>query len=151
MRVLANCPIPAIDPVRIEQVVRNLIDNAVKFSPGDGHDRHQRHPPGGAIVVTVKDEGPGVAPEYHSRVFERFFRVEREGSNVAGPGLGLAICKRFVELHGGRIELSHGPARARRSVSPCHLANPAPPGEQTRVSESPHDEQSSDQRPGRGR
>jgi signal transduction histidine kinase len=55
--------------------------------------------------VPIRDEGPGVPPEYRDRVFERFFRVEREGSTVAGAGLGLAICKRFVELHGGWIEL----------------------------------------------
>jgi len=111
VRAAADLPRPAIDPVRIEQVVRNLVDNAVKFSPTTGTIDVSAVSQGGAIVVTVKDEGPGVAPEYHHRVFERFFRVEREGSTVAGAGLGLAICKRFVELHGGEIALDSRPGQ----------------------------------------
>jgi two-component system sensor histidine kinase KdpD len=109
VRAPGDLPRPAIDPVRIEQVVRNLVDNAVKFSPATGLIDVIATRMEGAILVTVKDEGPGVAPEYHHRVFERFFRVECEGSTVAGAGLGLAICKRFVELHGGRIELDSRP------------------------------------------
>jgi two-component system sensor histidine kinase KdpD len=105
VRAPANLPRPAIDPVRIEQVVRNLVDNAVKFSPAAGTIDLSAARQEDAIVVTIRDEGPGVPPEYRDRVFERFFRVEREGSSVAGAGLGLAICKRFVELHGGWIEL----------------------------------------------
>jgi len=111
VRAPADLPYPPIDPVRIEQVVRNLVDNAVKFSPTTGTIDISAARHDGAIVVTVKDDGPGVAPEYHDRVFERFFRVEREGSTVAGAGLGLAICKRFVELHGGRIELDSRPGQ----------------------------------------
>ena len=109
VRAPGDLPQPAIDPVRIEQVVRNLIDNAVKFSASDGTIDISAARQDEAIVVAVKDDGPGVPAEYHDRVFERFFRVEREGSNVAGAGLGLAICKRFVELHGGRIELESRP------------------------------------------
>ena len=105
VRAPADLPRPSIDPVRIEQVVRNLVDNAVKFSPATGLIDVSAARQADTVVVTVRDEGPGVAPEYHDRVFERFFRVEREGSTVAGAGLGLAICKRFVELHGGQIEL----------------------------------------------
>ena len=111
VRAPADLPHPSIDPVRIEQVVRNLVDNAVKFSPATGTIDIIAARQEGAIAITVKDDGPGVAPEYHDRVFERFFRVEREGSNVAGAGLGLAICKRFVELHGGRIELESRPGK----------------------------------------
>jgi two-component system, OmpR family, sensor histidine kinase KdpD len=111
VRAPLDLPRPAIDPVRIEQVIRNLVDNAVKFSPSSGTIDISAARHGSEIVVTVKDDGPGVAPEYQDRVFERFFRVEREGSNVAGAGLGLAICKRFVELHGGRIELESRPGQ----------------------------------------
>jgi signal transduction histidine kinase len=111
VRASADLPHPSIDPVRVEQVIRNLVDNAVKFSPPGGTIDLSAARLGDAVVVTVKDEGPGVAPEYHERVFERFFRVEREGNSVAGAGLGLAICKRFVELHGGRIELDSRPGQ----------------------------------------
>lgn len=109
VRAPSGLPHPSIDPVRIEQVIRNLVDNAVKFSPPSGTIDIIAAVQGDAIVVTVKDEGPGVAPEYHARVFERFFRVEPHSTGVAGAGLGLAICKRFVELHGGRIELDSRP------------------------------------------
>jgi two-component system, OmpR family, sensor histidine kinase KdpD len=110
VRVPADLPRPAIDPVRVEQVIRNLVDNAVKFSPPSGLIDVSAVRQGEAIVVTVKDDGPGVAPEYHERVFERFFRVQSE-SGIGGAGLGLAICKRFVELHGGRIELDSRPGQ----------------------------------------
>jgi len=105
VRAEANLPQPSIDALRIEQVVRNLVDNAVKFSPPTGTIDVSVVLRDEVLVVTVKDEGPGVPAEYQARVFERFFRVEREGSTVAGAGLGLAICKRFVELHGGQIAL----------------------------------------------
>jgi two-component system sensor histidine kinase KdpD len=111
VRAPADLPQPAIDSVRIEQVVRNLVDNAVKFSPPTGTIDITAAVQRDAIVVTVKDEGPGVAPEYHARVFERFFRVEPHSAGVAGAGLGLAICKRFVELHGGQIELDSRPGQ----------------------------------------
>jgi len=109
VRAPNDLPHPSIDAVRIEQVVRNLVDNAVKFSPPTGLIDVSATVQDGSIVVTVKDEGPGVAPEYHQRVFERFFRAEPHSRAVAGAGLGLAICKRFVELHGGRIELDSRP------------------------------------------
>jgi two-component system, OmpR family, sensor histidine kinase KdpD len=129
VRASADLPRPSIDPVRIEQVVRNLVDNAVKFSPATGLIDISATRLESTIVITVKDEGPGVAPEYHDRVFERFFRVEREGSTVAGAGLGLAICKRFVELHGGRIELDSrsGQGAAFRFTLP--LGEPSTPSE----------------------
>jgi signal transduction histidine kinase len=111
VRAPANLPPSSIDPVRIEQVVRNLVDNAVKFSPPTGIIDVSVAVRDDMLMVTVKDEGPGVPTEYQSRVFERFFRVEREGSNVAGAGLGLAICKRFVELHGGEIALDSRPGQ----------------------------------------
>jgi two-component system, OmpR family, sensor histidine kinase KdpD len=109
VRAPSDLPRVSIDPLRIEQVIRNLVDNAVKFSPPTGTIDITAAAQGDAIVVAVKDEGPGVAPEYHARVFERFFRVEPHSTGVAGAGLGLAICKRFVELHGGRIELDSRP------------------------------------------
>jgi two-component system sensor histidine kinase KdpD len=105
VRVPASLPHPLIDAVKIEQVLRNLVDNAVKFSPAEGNIDVSAVVQNELVIVSVRDEGPGIAPEYHHRVFERFFRVEREHHAVAGAGLGLAICKRFVELHGGRIEL----------------------------------------------
>lgn len=129
VRAAADLPKPEIDPVRIEQVVRNLIDNAVKFSPADGLIDISAVRRADTIVVAVKDDGPGVAPEYHARVFERFFRVEPEGSTVAGAGLGLAICKRFVELHGGTIELQSRPGQGATFRFTLPLGEPSPVSE----------------------
>jgi signal transduction histidine kinase len=111
VRIPARLPQPSIDPVRVEQVIRNLVDNAVKFSPPEGIIDVSAMVQRNAVVVSVRDEGPGIAPEYQGRVFDRFFRVQRANSSVAGAGLGLAICKRFVELHGGEIELDSLPGQ----------------------------------------
>jgi len=105
LRLAAGLPRPTVDPVRIEQVLRNLVDNAVKYSPPDGAVDITAAHADGAVVVVVSDSGPGIAPEYRERVFDRFFRVEPPGMNVGGAGLGLAICRRFVEMHGGSLEL----------------------------------------------
>ena len=105
LRLPAGLPRPRVDTVRIEQVIRNLVDNAVKYSPPDGAIDIVAAYADGAVSVVVSDTGPGIAPEYRERVFDRFFRVEPPGMNVGGAGLGLAICRRFVELHGGTIEV----------------------------------------------
>jgi len=111
LKLAAGLPLPRIDAVQVEQVVRNLLDNAVKYSPRRGTIDVGAAQVAHAIVVTVSDDGPGVAPELGERIFERFFHVEPPDMNVGGAGLGLAICRRFIELHGGTIELE--PARAR--------------------------------------
>jgi two-component system sensor histidine kinase KdpD len=128
VRIPAELPQVSIDSVKIEQVLRNLVDNAVKFSPTEGSIDVSAVEQGSEIMIAVRDEGPGVPPEYHHRVFERFFRLEREQSSVAGAGLGLAICKRFVELHGGRIELDSraGQGATFRVTLPAGGVAPAP-------------------------
>ena len=96
--------VAAVDPKRIEQVLRNLLSNAIKYSPdggtiavgGRGDDRQ--------LLVWVRDQGMGVPVEHLERVFERFYRVENEVTQrVRGAGLGLAVCRGIVEAHGGRI------------------------------------------------
>jgi two-component system, OmpR family, sensor histidine kinase KdpD len=111
VRVTTDLPPARIDPVRIEQVLRNLVDNAIKFSPPVSRIDVTAGRDADALVVAVSDQGPGIAPEYHERIFERFFRIQPEGINAAGAGLGLAICRRFVELHDGRIEVDSTPGR----------------------------------------
>jgi signal transduction histidine kinase len=110
VRLAPDLPQPPIDPVRIEQVLRNLLDNAIKFSPPAGtidvSAGVQAEGDRAELGIAVADQGPGIAPEYHEKIFERFFRVEPEGRSVGGVGLGLAICRHFVELHGGRIGVS---------------------------------------------
>jgi signal transduction histidine kinase len=97
-------PIVDADPGRITQVLRNLLDNAVKYSPQGGMIVVRGEVAGDHVVVSVADQGVGIAPEHLNRLFEKFFRVESEpGRHVVGSGLGLPIARTIVEGHGGQI------------------------------------------------
>lgn len=87
------------DAVRLEQVMINLVDNAAKFSPAETALSIAVHLREYDIVVSVRDEGPGIPPDERRAVFEAFHQLDQKG----GAGLGLAICKGLVEAHGGRI------------------------------------------------
>jgi signal transduction histidine kinase len=93
------------DERRIKQVIFNLLSNAVKFTPAGGEVDVSAMRVNGEIRVSVVDTGPGVAPEDRERIFEEFQQTETGGVQHEGTGLGLALSKRFVELHGGRIWL----------------------------------------------
>jgi len=94
---------PALaDEGRIQQVVANLVENAVKFTPRGGKVQVDARSINGALEVTVRDTGIGIAPEHLPHTFERFYKVDRSRSDT-GTGLGLAIAKHIVQAHGGRI------------------------------------------------
>jgi two-component system phosphate regulon sensor histidine kinase PhoR len=97
-------PVVTADPKRVEQVLVNLLDNANKYTPiggkifvrwdGNSHD----------VTLRVKDNGPGIPPEHHGRLFERFYRVDKARSREqGGTGLGLAIVKHIMQRHGGEV------------------------------------------------
>jgi signal transduction histidine kinase len=97
----------SIDPLRIEQVVTNLIDNAIKYSPEGGQidvvlgcDEDERK-----IRFSVRDRGVGVPVEHRAHIFDRFYQAHAGGAltSMAGMGLGLYISRQIVELHGGTI------------------------------------------------
>jgi signal transduction histidine kinase len=100
------------DERRIKQVIFNLLSNAVKFTPAGGTVDVSATRANGEFRVSVADTGPGIAPEDRERIFEEFQQSETGVGLREGTGLGLALSKRFVELHGGRIwlesELGHG-------------------------------------------
>jgi K+-sensing histidine kinase KdpD len=97
-------PVVDADPHRIEQVLHNLVDNAVKYSPDGGLIVIRGEVRPGEVVISVADQGVGIAPEHLNRLFERFFRVKSGlGPKVTGSGLGLPIARTIVEAHGGRI------------------------------------------------
>jgi two-component system phosphate regulon sensor histidine kinase PhoR len=94
----------------LEQAIVNLVDNAVKYSaPGTPVDIEAKSV-GGEIAIKVKDQGCGISREHLSRIFERFYRVDKARSrNVGGTGLGLSIVKHIVNAHGGRISVESSP------------------------------------------
>lgn len=92
------------DPPRIEAVLRNLIENAVKYSPPDSPIRLTAEQTDGHLLIRIADEGPGIPPEHREKIFDRFYRIDTGlARQTGGAGLGLAICKGFVEAHGGQI------------------------------------------------
>ncbi len=111
-KVLVGLPEATIDAGRIHQVLDNLLNNAIKFSP-EGTEITVRCEAGAQeLVVSVQDQGAGIAPEDCKRLFERFYQAPSTwGLKSAGAGLGLAICKRIVELHGGRIWVESQPGK----------------------------------------
>ena len=93
------------DERRIKQVIFNLLSNAVKFTPTGGEVDVSAIRVNGEVRVSVADTGPGIAPGDHERVFEEFQQTDAGLERLEGTGLGLALSKRLVELHGGRIWL----------------------------------------------
>jgi signal transduction histidine kinase len=116
-RIIVNFPedFPIVegDPERITQVLRNLLDNAAKYSPHGGIVVVRGERTNDEVVTSVADQGIGIAPEHLNRLFDKFFRVKsRETRRTTGSGLGLPIARTLIEAHGGRIwaesQLGHG-------------------------------------------
>jgi signal transduction histidine kinase len=84
-------------------VLLNLLSNAIKFTPEGGRIEVRAVPTDGLVEVSVSDTGVGIAPEDQEAVFEEFRQVGTAAKNVEGTGLGLTLCRKFIELHGGRI------------------------------------------------
>jgi two-component system, OmpR family, phosphate regulon sensor histidine kinase PhoR len=103
------CTISA-DPAKLHDIVRNLVENAVNYSPDRADIRVEAlKRPEGHVAITVTDSGPGIPTSDLGRVFERFYRVDKARSRPGGMGLGLAIVRHLVELHGGRATAENRP------------------------------------------
>jgi PAS domain S-box-containing protein len=97
------------DPTRLEQVVTNLLNNACKYTDPGGHIRLTVGREGGQVVLRVRDDGTGIAPDMLPNVFDLFVQAERRlDRSQGGVGIGLTLVKRLVELHGGSVE-AHSP------------------------------------------
>jgi signal transduction histidine kinase len=95
------------DADKLGQIFTNLVGNAVKYSPGGGQVRVTGRADQSDVVVTVTDQGMGIAPEHLSRLFERFYRVDnRDNREIGGTGIGLALVKALVEAHGGAVDVA---------------------------------------------
>ncbi|PYL74189.1 MAG: hypothetical protein DMF27_14965 [Verrucomicrobia bacterium] len=105
LEVPDNFPTLRADERRLEEVVHNLLDNAVKYSPQNGRILIQASAPNQEVVLSVCDAGVGIAAGELPRIFERFYRADRARSReLGGTGLGLSIVKHIAQLHGGRVE-----------------------------------------------
>jgi two-component system, OmpR family, sensor histidine kinase KdpD len=101
-RLPSELPLVPMDDVLIEQVLINLLDNALKYTPADSPIAVTVEDAGGAVLIEVADRGPGLRPGEERRIFEKFHRAEAAPTQ-RGAGLGLAICQGIVNAHGGRI------------------------------------------------
>jgi len=91
------------DERKVRQVVLNLLSNAIKFTPEGGRIDVGAVSKDGFVEVSVSDTGIGIASEDHEKVFEEFRQVGMASKKIEGTGLGLTLCRKFVELHGGKI------------------------------------------------
>jgi signal transduction histidine kinase len=110
----AGLPPAAGDPTLVEQVVRNLVGNAIKYSGPRPVVRVSAREVGSAIEVSVEDEGPGVPEHDREAIFDIFFRSRATAARASGAGIGLFVCRRLVEAMGGRIWVGPGAARGAR-------------------------------------
>ncbi len=104
----------------LEQAVVNLIDNAIKYSEPGNSVQVEAQRAGTEVIVTIRDQGCGIAPEHLPRIFERFYRVDAARSRKeGGTGLGLAIVKHIAQAHGGRVTVESAPGKG--SLFSLHL------------------------------
>jgi signal transduction histidine kinase len=94
-----------VDSVLIQEVVLNLVENAVKYTPNDGRIEVKTQELDDKVVFSVNDNGPGIPVEDRHHIFEKFFRGQASKSKIKGTGLGLFLVKYFIELHGGEVFL----------------------------------------------
>jgi signal transduction histidine kinase len=109
-QIADDLPTVAVDPQRIEQVLLNLLDNACRYTPPGGKIVLSAYREDGAVHVSVRDGGPGIAPEDLPHIFERFYRGDKSRARLSGgTGLGLSIAKALIEAHGGKIWAENAP------------------------------------------
>jgi signal transduction histidine kinase len=111
LRADVRDPLPEIrgDAERLRQVLTNLIDNAIKYSPAGGEVEVRAYPENGRVRIDVRDRGPGIAKEDQKLIFEKFGRVTGRDASRPGTGLGLFIARSIAEAHGGALEVHSAP------------------------------------------
>jgi heavy metal sensor kinase len=107
----------AADADRLIQVIFNVVDNALKYTPEGGQVKVIAHQTGHSIEIRIEDTGPGIPAEAQARIFDRFYRTDTSRNrNRGGFGLGLAIAKRMIDLHGGAIQVISEPGQGTQLV-----------------------------------
>jgi signal transduction histidine kinase len=113
------------DGVRTHQVLANLIDNAIKYSPGGGRVEVAAEQDGESVRFSVRDEGLGIPIGEQDRIFEKFYRLDPDNRHgVGGSGLGLYICRELVRSMNGRLWVESAPARGATFVFELPIAEP---------------------------
>ncbi len=115
-----------LDAAKVHDIVRNLVENAVNYTPAGGAVEVRAAVDDGQLVVQVVDDGPGIPPEDLSRVFERFYRVDKSRGRPGGTGLGLAIVRHLAELHGGTVTAAAPPGGGAEFTLRLPIAAPEP-------------------------
>ena len=110
------------DPDRLEQALQNLAANALRHTPDGGTIALTAAPSDGRIVLSVRDNGPGIAPEHLPLIFDRFYKADAARQASGGSGLGLSIVKAIVERHGGTITARNENGAVFEIVLPLVLA-----------------------------
>jgi two-component system sensor histidine kinase KdpD len=106
VRLPQDLPMVNVDPVLVAQVFANLLENAVKYTSRGTNVEISAQTLPGRIVVDVADSGPGIPPGEEDKLFDKFYRLQREAAQ-SGVGLGLAICKAIIAAHGGTISAAN--------------------------------------------
>jgi two-component system sensor histidine kinase KdpD len=105
----AVLPFVNVDPVLMEQVLANILDNALKYTETGGKITVVGLRKESELILRISDNGLGIPAEARNAVFDIFYRVRAKDAQIAGTGLGLSICRGIVEAHGGRIVAKDGP------------------------------------------
>jgi signal transduction histidine kinase len=127
------------DALRLQQLVLNLLDNALRVSPEDGQIDVALGTDGAGATLTVSDRGPGIPPERLDRIFDRFYSAPGGSTSTAGTGLGLAIAREIARAHGGELTAHNRPGGGAtlRLALPGHGASPNLHA--TLIAPSPHE------------
>lgn len=127
LRFEPNIGLVETDEAKLHQILSNLLENALKYSPPDTRVTVRAAATGHGVVISVEDEGPGIPSDSHDKVFERFFQVDQSITrSVGGTGLGLYICRRMAETIGARLSLDRSTPEG--SVFSLWLPNKPPGG-----------------------
>jgi two-component system sensor histidine kinase KdpD len=123
-----DLPLLRIDFELIVQVLVNLVDNALKYSPPGSEIEITARREAAGVVVSVEDQGPEIPTEDLDRVFDKFYRIEIPGT-ADGSGLGLSICKSIIDVHGGSIWAENRPGGGNRFIFSLPVAEHEPEGD----------------------
>lgn len=104
--ICPNLPSVNVDLYLIDRVIQNLLDNAVKYTPQNGEIEFEACTTQGGVLVRVKNSGSGIPKEDIELIFDRYYKVDKDFKGIEGAGLGLAIVRKILEIHGTQIQLS---------------------------------------------